>query len=119
MKTAENFKLPVVHLCRYTAGAYPGIRREERCQSEAIGRIYFEMRQLEVPIITTIIGEGGSGGALAISIGDQVLMFAIFDLFQSSARKVAPPFSGKRPRRRRKRRMRWVLRHTGSRRWRD
>jgi acetyl-CoA carboxylase carboxyl transferase subunit alpha len=55
-------------------GAYPGIGAEERGQSEAIGRNIFEMAQLEVPIITTIIGEGGSGGALAISVGDQVLM---------------------------------------------
>ena len=57
-----------------TPGAYPGIDAEERGQSEAIGRNIFEMAQLEVPIITTIIGEGGSGGALAISVGDQVLM---------------------------------------------
>jgi acetyl-CoA carboxylase carboxyl transferase subunit alpha len=57
-----------------TPGAYPGIGAEERGQSEAIGRNIFEMAQLEVPIITTIIGEGGSGGALAISVADQVLM---------------------------------------------
>jgi acetyl-CoA carboxylase carboxyl transferase subunit alpha len=57
-----------------TPGAYPGIDAEERGQSEAIGRNIFEMAQLEVPIITTIIGEGGSGGALAISVADQVLM---------------------------------------------
>jgi acetyl-CoA carboxylase carboxyl transferase subunit alpha len=73
MKTAEKFKLPVFTFVD-TPGAYPGIDAEERCQSEAIGRNIFEMAQLEVPIITTIIGEGGSGGALAISIGDQVLM---------------------------------------------
>ncbi|HYR24404.1 MAG TPA: acetyl-CoA carboxylase carboxyl transferase subunit alpha, partial [Aquabacterium sp.] len=54
--------------------AYPGIGAEERNQSEAIGRNIFEMARLEVPIITTIIGEGGSGGALAISVADQVLM---------------------------------------------
>jgi len=57
-----------------TPGAYPGIDAEERGQSEAIGRNIFEMAQLEVPIITTVIGEGGSGGALAISVADQVLM---------------------------------------------
>ena len=73
MKTAEKFKLPVFTFVD-TPGAYPGIDAEERCQSEAIGRSIFEMAQLEVPIITTIIGEGGSGGALAISVGDQVLM---------------------------------------------
>ncbi len=73
MKTAEKFKLPVFTFVD-TPGAYPGIDAEERCQSEAIGRCIFEMAQLEVPIITSIIGEGGSGGALAISVGDQVLM---------------------------------------------
>ncbi len=73
MKTAEKFKLPVFTFVD-TPGAYPGIDAEERGQSEAIGRNIFEMAQLEVPIIATIIGEGGSGGALAISIGDQVLM---------------------------------------------
>ena len=73
MKTAEKFKLPVFTFVD-TPGAYPGIDAEERCQSEAIGRSIFEMAQLEVLIITTIIGEGGSGGALAISVGDQVLM---------------------------------------------
>jgi acetyl-CoA carboxylase carboxyl transferase subunit alpha len=73
MKVAEKFKLPVFTFVD-TPGAYPGIDAEERGQSEAIGRNIFEMAQLEVPIITTIIGEGGSGGALAISIGDQVLM---------------------------------------------
>ena len=57
-----------------TPGAYPGIGAEERGQSEAIGRNIYEMSQLETPIVVTIIGEGGSGGALAISVGDQVLM---------------------------------------------
>ena len=73
MKTAEKFKLPVFTFVD-TPGAYPGIDAEERGQSEAIGRNIFEMAQLEVPIIATIIGEGGSGGALAISVADQVLM---------------------------------------------
>lgn len=73
MKTAEKFKVPVFTFVD-TPGAYPGIDAEERSQSEAIGRNIFEMAQLEVPIITTIIGEGGSGGALAISVADQVLM---------------------------------------------
>ncbi|MEO6625815.1 MAG: acetyl-CoA carboxylase carboxyltransferase subunit alpha, partial [Burkholderiaceae bacterium] len=73
MKTAEKFKLPVFTFVD-TPGAYPGIDAEERGQSEAIGRNIFEMAQLEVPIITTIIGEGGSGGALAISVGDQLIM---------------------------------------------
>ena len=81
MKTAEKFKLPVFTFVD-TPGAYPGIDAEERGQSEAIGRNIFEMAQLEVPIITTIIGEGGSGGALAISVGDQVVMlqYAIYSV---------------------------------------
>ena len=73
MKLAEKFGLPVFTFVD-TPGAYPGIGAEERGQSEAIGRNIFEMAQLEVPIIVTIIGEGGSGGALAISVGDQLLM---------------------------------------------
>ncbi|MEI8158737.1 MAG: acetyl-CoA carboxylase carboxyltransferase subunit alpha [Burkholderiales bacterium] len=73
MKLAEKFKLPVFTFVD-TPGAYPGIDAEERGQSEAIGRNIFEMAQLEVPIITTIIGEGGSGGALAISVADQLIM---------------------------------------------
>jgi acetyl-CoA carboxylase carboxyl transferase subunit alpha len=73
MKLAEKFGLPVFTFVD-TPGAYPGIGAEERGQSEAIGRNIFEMAQLQVPIVTTIIGEGGSGGALAISVADQVLM---------------------------------------------
>jgi acetyl-CoA carboxylase carboxyl transferase subunit alpha len=73
MKLAEKFGLPVFTFVD-TPGAYPGIGAEERGQSEAIGRNIYEMAQLEVPIIATIIGEGGSGGALAISVADQVLM---------------------------------------------
>ena len=73
MKLAEKFGLPVFTFVD-TPGAYPGIGAEERGQSEAIGRNIYEMAQLEVPIISTIIGEGGSGGALAIAVADQVLM---------------------------------------------
>jgi acetyl-CoA carboxylase carboxyl transferase subunit alpha len=73
MKLAEKFGLPILTFVD-TPGAYPGIDAEERGQSEAIGRNLFEMSQLKVPIITTIIGEGGSGGALAIAVADQVLM---------------------------------------------
>ena len=81
MKLAEKFGLPVFTFVD-TPGAYPGIGAEERGQSEAIGRNIFEMCQLEVPIITTIIGEGGSGGALAISVADQVLMlqFSVYSV---------------------------------------
>ncbi len=81
MKLAATFGLPVFTFVD-TPGAYPGIGAEERGQSEAIGRNIFEMAQLEVPIITTIIGEGGSGGALAISVADQVLMlqFSVYSV---------------------------------------
>ncbi len=81
MKTAEKFQLPVFTFVD-TPGAYPGIDAEERSQSEAIGRNIFEMAQLETPIITTIIGEGGSGGALAISVADQVVMlqYAVYSV---------------------------------------
>ena len=81
MKLAEKFELPVVTFVD-TPGAFPGIGAEERNQSEAIGRNIFEMAKLEVPIISTIIGEGGSGGALAISVGDQVLMlqYAVYSV---------------------------------------
>ncbi len=73
MKLAEKFGLPVFTFVD-TPGAYPGIDAEERGQSEAIGRNLYEMAQLRVPIIVTVIGEGGSGGALAIAVGDAVLM---------------------------------------------
>jgi acetyl-CoA carboxylase carboxyl transferase subunit alpha len=73
LRLAEKFGLPVFTFVD-TPGAYPGIGAEERGQSEAIGHNIFAMAALEVPIITTIIGEGGSGGALAIGVGDQVLM---------------------------------------------
>ena len=81
MRLAEKFALPVFTFVD-TPGAYPGIGAEERGQSEAIGRNIFEMAQLEVPIITTINGEGGSGGALAISVADQLLMlqFAVYSV---------------------------------------
>ena len=73
MKLAEKFGLPLFTFVD-TPGAYPGIDAEERGQSEAIGHNLYEMSQLKVPMITTIIGEGGSGGALAIAVGDTVLM---------------------------------------------
>ncbi|MFZ2726151.1 MAG: acetyl-CoA carboxylase carboxyl transferase subunit alpha [Methylococcaceae bacterium] len=73
MKMAERFNLPVICLID-TPGAYPGIGAEERGQSEAIARNLFEMAQLKTPIICTVIGEGGSGGALAIGVGDRLLM---------------------------------------------
>lgn len=73
MKLAEKFNLPVFTFVD-TPGAYPGIGAEERGQSEAIGHNLFVMADLKVPIISTVIGEGGSGGALAIAVCDQLLM---------------------------------------------
>src|SRR5690606_6207252 len=73
MKMAEKFALPVFTFVD-TPGAYPGIGAEERGQSEAIGHSIYLMAELRTPIISTIIGEGGSGGALAIAVADQVLM---------------------------------------------
>ncbi len=73
MKMAEKFNLPIFTLID-TAGAYPGITAEEHNQSEAIARNLLEMAELKTPIICTVIGEGGSGGALAIGVGDRVYM---------------------------------------------
>ena len=73
MKLAEKFGLPVFTFVD-TPGAYPGIGAEERGQSEAIGRNLLVMAELKTPVIVTVIGEGGSGGALAIAVGDEVLM---------------------------------------------
>jgi acetyl-CoA carboxylase carboxyl transferase subunit alpha len=73
MKLAERFQIPIITFID-TQGAYPGIDAEERGQSEAIARNLFEMSKLKTPIICVVIGEGGSGGALAIGIGDRVLM---------------------------------------------
>jgi acetyl-CoA carboxylase carboxyl transferase subunit alpha len=73
MKMAERFGLPIICLID-TPGAYPGIGAEERGQSEAIARNLFEMAKLRTPIICTVIGEGGSGGALAIGVGDRLIM---------------------------------------------
>ncbi len=73
MKLAEKFNLPILTFID-TPGAYPGIGAEERGQSEAIARNLFEMAELRVPVICTVIGEGGSGGALAIGVGDRVFM---------------------------------------------
>ncbi|MFD1014300.1 MULTISPECIES: acetyl-CoA carboxylase carboxyltransferase subunit alpha [Winogradskyella] len=73
MKSAEKFGIPVVTLID-TPGAYPGLEAEERGQGEAIARNILEMARLKVPIITIIIGEGASGGALGIGVGDRVMM---------------------------------------------
>ena len=73
MRLAEKFGIPVMTFVD-TPGAYPGVGAEERGQSEAIGRNLYVMAELRVPIIVTVIGEGGSGGALAVAVGDVVLM---------------------------------------------
>jgi len=81
MKLAEKYALPVFTFVD-TPGAYPGIDAEERGQSEAIGRNLFEMARLKTSLIATIIGEGGSGGALAIAVGDvvQMMQYAIYSV---------------------------------------
>ncbi len=73
MHLAEKFGIPVMTFID-TPGAYPGVGAEERGQSEAIGRNLYEMTELRVPVICTVIGEGGSGGALAVAVGDALLM---------------------------------------------
>ncbi len=73
MHLAEKFGIPIMTFID-TPGAYPGVNAEERGQSEAIGRNLYEMSELRVPIICTVIGEGGSGGALAIAVGDALMM---------------------------------------------
>ena len=73
MQLAERFRLPVLTFID-TPGAYPGVGAEERGQSEAIARNLLEMSELKVPVICTVIGEGGSGGALAIGVGDRTIM---------------------------------------------
>jgi acetyl-CoA carboxylase carboxyl transferase subunit alpha len=81
MKLAEKFELPVFTFVD-TPGAYPGIDAEERGQSEAIGRNLFEMARLHTPVVVTVIGEGGSGGALAIAVGDivQMMQYAVYSV---------------------------------------
>ncbi len=73
METAERFKLPILTFID-TPGAYPGIGAEERGQSEAIAKNLMVMAGLKTPIVCTVMGEGGSGGALAIGVGDRVMM---------------------------------------------
>jgi len=81
MKLAERFRLPIITLID-TPGAYPGVGSEERNQSEAIARNLFEMSLLRVPVVTAVIGEGGSGGALAVGVCDRLLMlqYAVYSV---------------------------------------
>lgn len=86
MKQAEKFGRPVVSFID-TPGAFPGLQAEERGQAEAIARNLLEMSKLEVPIVAVVIGEGGSGGALAIGVGDRILMLenAIYSVISAEA----------------------------------
>lgn len=81
MRLAEKFNMPIITLID-TPGAYPGIGAEERNQSEAIARNLLELSRLRTPVICTVIGEGGSGGALAIGVGDRVFMlqYAVYSV---------------------------------------
>ena len=100
MKLAEKFGIPVFTFVD-TPGAYPGVGAEERGQSEAIGRNLYAMAELEVPIVCSIIGEGGSGGALGIAVGDTTLML------QYATYSVISP-EGCAPNTRRKPQKRWA-----------
>ncbi|NLB69542.1 MAG: acetyl-CoA carboxylase carboxyltransferase subunit alpha, partial [Lentisphaerae bacterium] len=81
MKLAEKWKLPIVTLVD-TSGAFPGVEAEARGQAEAIGRNLMEMARIETPILTIITGEGGSGGAIGIGVGDRILMleYAVYSV---------------------------------------
>ena len=86
MKMAERFRIPIITLID-TPGAYPGIGSEERGQSEAIARNLFEMSNLAAPILSVVIGEGGSGGALAIGVCDRLVMlqFSVYTVISPEA----------------------------------
>ena len=86
MKLAEKFSIPIITIID-TPGAYPGIGAEERGQSEAIARNLFTLASLKVPIINLVIGEGGSGGALAIGMGDELIMlqYSIYSVISPEA----------------------------------
>ena len=92
MKLAAKFRRPIFIFVD-TQGAYPGVDAEERGQAEAIAFNLREMSRLPVPIVVTITGEGGSGGALAIAVGDRVFMLKI-PFIRSSRRRVARPLCG-------------------------
>jgi acetyl-CoA carboxylase carboxyl transferase subunit alpha len=109
MRLAEKFGIPVLTFID-TPGAYPGIDAEERGQSEAIGRNLYVMAELQVPIIVTVIGEGGSGGALAIGIGDEVQMLQ-YSTYSVISPRAVRRFSGRVPKRRAKRPRSWVSPH--------
>lgn len=105
MKMAERFRLPILTFID-TAGAWPGIDAEERGQSEAIARNLLEMSELKVPILCTVIGEGGSGGALAIGVGDRTLMLE-YSTYSVISPEAAPRSCGRPPTGSRTRPMPW------------
>jgi acetyl-CoA carboxylase carboxyl transferase subunit alpha len=115
MKLAEKFNVPVFTFID-TPGAYPGVGAEERGQSEAIGRNLYAMAELRVPIICTVIGEGGSGGALAIAVGDVLLMLQ-YSTYSVIPPKAALPSCGRARSVRRKPLKRWASQRPGSRHW--
>ena len=94
MKQAEKFGRPVVTFIN-TAGAYPGVGAEERGQGEAIARNLMEMSDLKVPIIAIIIGEGGSGGALALAVADRVWMLEILSMPFSAQKALLHSMEGR------------------------
>jgi acetyl-CoA carboxylase carboxyl transferase subunit alpha len=97
MEMAERFKMPIITFID-TPGAYPGVGAEERGQSEAIARNLKVMAGLTVPVVCTVIGEGGSGGALAIGVGDRVNMLQ-YSTYSVISPEGAPPSCGRAPRR--------------------
>lgn len=105
MKLAERYGLPLVTLID-TPGAYPGIGSEQRNQSEAIARNLYEMASLAVPIVSCVIGEGGSGGALAIGVCDRLLMLQ-YSVYSVISRRAARPSSGRARTRKKSRRRPW------------
>lgn len=107
MEMAERFNMPIITFID-TPWAYPGVGAEERGQSEAIARNLREMSRLSVPVICTVIGEGGSGGALAIGVGDKVNMLQ-YSTYSVISRKVVLPFCGKAPTKRRWPQKQWEL----------
>ena len=91
MKQAEKFKRPIITFID-TPGAYPGVGAEERGQGEAIAKNIMEMSKLKVPIICIVIGEGSSGGALAIGVGDKIVMLENADLLYFITRRICKHF---------------------------
>ncbi|KLO03096.1 acetyl-CoA carboxylase subunit alpha [Morganella morganii] len=109
MELAERFNLPVITFID-TPGAYPGVGAEERGQSEAIARNLREMSRLKVPTICTVVGEGGSGGALAIAVGDKVNMLQ-YSTYSVISPEGVPRFCGKARIKRRSPQKRWGSPH--------